>query len=270
MPTGRKLIAEIGSFSADAGRFAFWWLGQHGFALKFRSAVVYVDAYLSPSKARRVPPLLEPGEVTNATLFLGTHDHSDHIDRRSWPEMAKASPGAMFVSPSLLLPALADELGIDPARFVGLDDGESAEVAGLRVSAVAAAHERLSPDPATGKHPFLGYIIESDGFAVYHAGDTCRYEGLLGRLSRWRLDLAFLPINGRDARRLRSNCIGNMTYQEAADLAGELEPGLTVPAHYEMFAGNSEDVGLFLDYMAVKYPHLAALAPEHGEKVVRP
>ena len=57
----------------------------------------------------------------------------------------------------------------------------------------------------------------------------------------------FLPINGRDAGRFRRNCLGNMTYQEAGDLAGELAPGWVVPCHYDMFAHNSEEVGRFLD-----------------------
>ena len=87
-------------------------------------------------------------------------------------------------------------------------------------------------------------------------------------LRRWPLDLAFLPINGRDARRLAANCIGNMTYQEAVDLAGAVKPGLTVPAHFEMFAMNSENPQLFVDYLKVKYPSLRALIPQHGQRVV--
>jgi hypothetical protein len=35
-----------------------------------------------------------------------------------------------------------------------------------------------------------------------------------------------------------------------------------------MFAGNTEDPHLFLDYMAVKYPHLHAVLPEYGKQVM--
>jgi L-ascorbate metabolism protein UlaG (beta-lactamase superfamily) len=78
----------------------------------------------------------------------------------------------------------------------------------------------------------------------------------------------FLPINGRDARRLKVNIIGNMTYQEAADLAGALKPGLVVPGHFDMFERNSENPQLFIDYMKVKYPQQKTLIPEHGRRVV--
>ena len=84
-------------------------------------------------------------------------------------------------------------------------------------------------------------------------------------LKRWKYDLAFLPINGRDAVRLKRGCIGNMTYQEAADLAGAIEPKLTVPGHFEMFEGNSVNPQPSIDYMAVKYPDQRCMIPRHGE-----
>ena len=42
-----------------------------------------------------------------------------------------------------------------------------------------------------------------------------------------------------------------MTYQEAADLAGEVEPYVVIPGHWDMFADNSEDPYAFQDYIAV-------------------
>jgi L-ascorbate metabolism protein UlaG (beta-lactamase superfamily) len=35
-----------------------------------------------------IAPLVQPGEVTNATVVLGSHDHADHIDREAWPGIA--------------------------------------------------------------------------------------------------------------------------------------------------------------------------------------
>ncbi len=271
MPLGRELIAEMDSFAPDCGeRFAFWWLGQQGYALKVATggapAVIYIDAYLSGSASRTVAPVVAPDEVTNATLVLGSHDHGDHIDRDAWPRIAAASPEAIFVVPESCRQKVAADLEIPEGRMVGLVDGQSAELAGVTVTAVASAHELRECDE-DGRDRYLGYVIEAEGAAIYHAGDTCRYEGLVGKLARWSFDLALLPINGRDARRLAANCIGNMTYQEAVDLAGELSPGLTVPGHYEMFEMNSEDPELFLSYMAVKYPDLKAIAPAHGEMI---
>ena len=67
------------------------------------------------------------------------------------------------------------------------------------------------------------------------------------------------------AKRYAANCIGNMTYQEAADLAGWCWTKCVIPAHYDMFAMNQEDPQLFLDYMAVKYPEIKTEKLDPGE-----
>jgi L-ascorbate metabolism protein UlaG (beta-lactamase superfamily) len=293
MPSGKALIRDIDDFTPAPGEFALWWLGQHGFVLKLGVHVIYIDAFLSDMDSRQVPPLLKPAEVANADLILGTHDHGDHIDRDAWPAMAAASPQARFVVPELLRRKVAEELKLPPERVVGVDDMQTVEVQGsaevrssashsaevrsttshvpgVRITGVAAAHEFLDRDVATGQYPYLGYVVEAGGATIYHSGDCCTYEGLQTKLKRWTFDLVLLPINGRDAVRLAAGCIGNMTYQEAADLAGALEPRRTIPAHYDMFAVNAADPKLFVDYMRVKYPRLQTSVCEHGVRVVLP
>ena len=41
---------------------------------------------------------------------------------------------------------------------------------------------------------------------MYHSGDTCIYEGMYSKLRNWnKIDVMFIPINGRDAKRYREN-----------------------------------------------------------------
>lgn len=259
MKTGKALIAEINACKTDA----FWWLGQQSFAVRLGGRVLYFDLFLAERPDRRIPPLLRPEEILNADIVFGSHDHDDHIDRAVWKAVALASPNAVFVCPKPLLPSME---GVAPAgRIRGLDDGETVDLGGVRVTGVAAAHEFLDPDPATGRHPYLGYIAEAGGRRVYHAGDTCRYDGLAAKLRKpGALAAMFLPINGRDGTRYRSGCIGNMTFQEAADLAGEVGPGIAVPAHFEMFASNLGDPVAFGEYLEAKYPAVGLRIPTHG------
>jgi L-ascorbate 6-phosphate lactonase len=268
MLTGKQLIADIDACVVGAGELGLWWLGQHSFVVKAGQTVVYIDPFLSVYHGRQVPPLLQPEEIGNARLICGTHDHVDHIDRAVWPALAAASPGVTFVLPDMVRDSVAAEQGIAAERLAGLDDGKTIEVGGVRITGVPAAHEFLDQDPLTGRYPYLGYVVEAGGCVLYHSGDCCIYEGLQARLRRWQIDVACLPINGRDAVRLASGCIGNMTYQEATDLAGSVRPALTIPAHYEMFANNSQDPQAFLDYMAVKYPGLRTQKLQHGTRFV--
>ncbi len=268
MLTGKALIADVNQARTDYGEVAAWWMGQHSFIFKAGDVVIYVDPFLTPVPSRQVPAMLRPEEVTNATIVCGTHDHLDHIDRDTWPPIAAASPQARFILPELVRESVIAEQGLAPDRLIGLDDGQSVEIAGVRVTAVPSAHELLDRDAATGMYPYLGYVLEANGCTIYHSGDSCIYEGMQARLRQWQFDAVFLPINGRDAKRLASGCIGNMTYQEAADLSGSLQPRLTIPAHYEMFTDNSADPQAFLDYMRVKYPALGTALPKHGEKFI--
>ena len=265
MQTGLDLIRDIDACAVPAGGCALWWLGQHSFIVKLGGTVVYIDVFLSPRNGRLVEPLLAPAQCVNAALFLGTHDH---IDRPSWPGMAQASPHALFVVPELLRTSVTADLGLPTNRVAGLDLGRTLQVKDVTVTAIPAAHELLDRDEATGLYPHLGYIVEGNGFRLYHAGDCCLYEGIHALLRVKPFNLFILPINGRDARRLSNRLIGNMTYQEAADLTGELLPGVMIPAHYEMFARNSANVQDFVDYTRVKYPRQRVVVPAHGERVM--
>ena len=264
MLTGDALIADVDRSDPPRGQVAVWWLGQHGFIFKGGGAVVYCDAFLSPMEGRTIGPLVDMNRIGHATLVIGTHDHADHIDRGAWPSMAEAAAKAPFVVPDLVRELVAKELAIPLARFVGMDDGQSVELPGVKLTAVAAAHEFLDRDPVTGRHPFLGFIIEMNGRTLYHAGDTVAYDGLQTKLTKWKLDAAFVPINGRDAERYAANIIGNMTFPEAADLVCPLKPGLVVPTHWDMFAGNPGDPAAFCRYVAVKYPGVKTHIPQYG------
>ena len=60
-----------------------------------------------------------------------------------------------------------------------------------------------------------------------------------------------------------------MPYQEAADLAGDVKPGLVIPGHWDMFADNSADPELFMSYIKAKYKDsLVCKIPKVLEKIV--
>ena len=79
---------------------------------------------------------------------------------------------------------------------------------------------------------------------IYHSGDTIPNEGLVETLKRWKIDIAILPINGRDPGR---GVAGNFTGQEAAELGNAIDAGLVIPCHYEMFEFNTASPQGFVD-----------------------
>ncbi len=247
-------LTDIKEMPVGPGEAVMWWLGQMGMMIKIGGTVLCVDYYAAPSPARQVPPPLPAGEMEGVDAFLGTHNHSDHMDHVSWKIFSKNLPGAWFVFPAMHEKSVRED-GVQAEKCLGLNEGGHVKIGEVEVHAIAAAHEFLDRDPVTGLYPCLQYIIEGNGVRIYHAGDTLRYEGMMDKLRSFgHLDAAVLPINGRDGKRYRRNCIGNMTFQEAADLAGELCPGVVVPGHWDMFADNSGDPEAFADYLDAKYP----------------
>ena len=259
------ILAEIRRREVPFGTADLWWLGQMGLLLKMGETILCIDYFASELPGRQVPPPVAAAEMDGIDAFLGTHNHLDHIDHSAWRVWARCCPDAQFVFPALHLREVMDD-GITESRCLGLNDGGCCRVGDATIHAIAAAHEFLDQDPESGLYPCLQYIIEGNGVRIYHAGDTLRYEGMLAKLRAFgRIDAALLPINGRDGERYRRNCIGNMTFQEAADLAGELEPGAVIPGHWDMFADNPGDPGAFADYMDAKYPgRVRVIRPDYA------
>jgi L-ascorbate 6-phosphate lactonase len=266
MLTHKHLIEDIDRTALKKTEFAVWWIGQHSFVVKTCDMVLYFDPFLSEHPRRMLAPLLYPGEITHADLIFGSHDHTDHIDHGALKLIALAKETTKFVFPDLLCRDLSEKLEIPFNRIIALDDNQSVDYGSVRITGIAASHEFLDQDPSTLRYPYLGYVVETEDLTIYHSGDTCLYEGIFPRLKKWHFDLAFLPINGRDAKRFGRGCMGNMTFQEAADLAGILTPDVTIPGHYGMFANNTIDPMLFSEYMTSKYPRLKITLCKPGEK----
>ncbi|MCR5678093.1 MAG: MBL fold metallo-hydrolase [Agathobacter sp.] len=243
------------------------WLSQMGLLIRAGDTKICIDYFASPDDARQIQPPIAVDALTDVDLFLGTHDHLDHIDHEAWKVWAKTNPNAKFIFPRKHLAAvLAD--GIREQNAIGMNDGECIQVNGIKIHAVAAAHEFLDCDEQ-GLYPYLQYVLVCDGKRIHHAGDTVRYEQMMPKIKALGpIDFQILPINGRDAVRYRQNCIGNMTYQEAADFAAETGAAMVIPGHWDMFAHNGENPHAFADYLDAKYPgRLICRIPEIMETI---
>ena len=214
-------------------------LGQSGLALRLAGRTLLVDPFLSPRPDRLLPPPFAPEEARGLDLVLVTHDHPDHLDERALPVVAAASPAARIVVPEDLVGRVA-ALGVESERIVGLGPTGRLEEDGLTVHAVPACHGDR-PSDAYRLGPFLGYVVAGAGVRVYHAGDTIPFSGLAPRLLDVGVDLALLPINGRDAEREAAGIVGNLDAREAAELAAAAQADAVVPLHWDMFAHNAGD-----------------------------
>jgi len=260
---GRKLIARIDELAVPPGMLAIWGLGQSGFILKGGRTVAYLDPYLTDSVdeagyapkgtfPRQFPPPLAPDEATNAQVVFCSHEHVDHTDPRTLKPLSQASPRAIIVGSSWSRDMLL-EAGVAEGRIrVPKLDAPSA-VSCLPFSAGPSAHYGPESDPERG-HRWLGYVIELNGVTLYHSGDTILHDGLVDRLKGASVDIACLPVNGRDFWREHRGIIGNLDAREAAELAATIGADVLIPMHNDMFALNHASPAVLADFLDRHYP----------------
>lgn len=248
------LLADIRACDRRDGSFRLWWLGQSGFLLQWQGVHVLLDPYLSDSLTKKYSQtdkphvrmtelVIDPARLAFVDIATSTHNHTDHLDAETLSPILQANPNLKLVIAEANRAFVSDRLKIDPAIAIGIDDGTSVEMSGIRFSGVASAHETVERDEH-GRTKYLGYVLQFGGWTVYHSGDTVRYEGMAEKLRPFRADVALLPINGRAPER---RIPGNLFGREAAQLAKDMGAKLVIPCHFEMFEFNTASPEEFID-----------------------
>ncbi|MCD6596761.1 MAG: MBL fold metallo-hydrolase [Bacteroidales bacterium] len=249
-----RLIKEINDAVVKSGSLSIWWLGQEGYVIKSSDLVIYIDPYLStyaeritlgkPNEhVRMMQAPIRPEEVTNADLVICTHNHADHIDPEGIPIISRSSTKTKFIVPECARQTLL-EFDISEKRIYTLKGDDALTISGITIAAVPAKHEQFDKDEIMG-YPYLSYVIKIDGLNLLHAGDTIPYVGQIEKFRPHEIDLAFVPINGRDKFRHDLEFEGNFNCTEAVDFAHGITARLTVPMHYNMFSINTGNVEEF-------------------------
>lgn len=243
-----RTLDDVNGLRARAGA-AFCWLGQAGFLIEQAGLRIVIDAYLSDSLAikyagtrfphqRMMPPPVSPSELTGIDWLLCTHGHTDHMDPGTIAPLLAANPEAMVLAPRAEA-SRARERGVPDQRLVLIDAGEARDLGGVRVSAVPAAHEELRR--TEDGYLFLGYVLEGAGVTLWHSGDTIPWPGQVGWLLPFRVDVALLPVNGRDALRAANGVPGNLTLEEAVALTDAIGAKAMLAHHFGLFDFNTID-----------------------------
>jgi L-ascorbate 6-phosphate lactonase len=269
-----RQIEQIRALPLGAGQVALWWLGQSGFLLRSGEYTVLIDAFLSTGHDRLEPPAFAPEAGRDLDVILCTHDHIDHLDPEALPGLAAASPRAPIVVPRPVVERVV-ELGIARERIIGAQPDEPLHFGQLTVHPVPACHGVNVSDAysfgrelSDGLVRYLGYVFDCGGAVVYHAGDTLAYDGQVDLLRPLGINVALLPINGRDHFREEQNLVGNMDPRDATHLASAIGAQLLIPMHWDMFPTNLGYPDHAVHFAREHFSELSVLLPSRERVLI--
>lgn len=168
---------------------------------------IYIDPFLSDNPIA----VISPDQINSADIVIVTHNHADHIGDAY--KICRRT-GAILVG----IHEIAVEAENAGIKSEGMNIGGTINIEGVKINMVNAIHSSLNSHPA-------GVVIETEGLAIYHSGDT----GLFGDMSIigefFDIDLAFVPIGDRYTMGVKS----------AAKAVEFLRPKKVIPMHYDTF-----------------------------------
>jgi L-ascorbate metabolism protein UlaG (beta-lactamase superfamily)/glycosyltransferase involved in cell wall biosynthesis len=223
------------------------YLGQSGWRLKFPTAVIYLDPYLSNSVQELDAPDLKrlrsipfpPESVCDADYVLITHEHMDHCDPYSIPAIAEASPNAQFLGPKPVIDKLRQWGIVDSRLHIAPEDWIPLGEEGIKVCATPAAHLEVERDE-NRYLKYIGFLISFQDKKIYFAGDTClTLEVIDAVMAHTPIHIAVLPVNEHNYFRAKRGIVGNMSVREALQFSADIGVKNMVAVHWDMFEVNS-------------------------------
>lgn len=243
--------------SAPQGKTHIFSVGQAGYIIKNKSGqLLAIDMYLSECVERLeghsgfkrlLPKILNPFDIV-FDCIIATHPHWDHYDVDAIPQLMSNHKTMLFASVDC--EKLVKQSGMTNNNINYVKPGDKAVCGDFEIDFINCDHGTGAPDA-------VGVIISVDGKRILEVGDTClRLDRVNEYLSKGDIDILIAPING---------AFGNMNEQDCVDLCKALNPALTIPSHYGMFASHGGNPGRFFELMKEQCPEKEFLLMAMGE-----
>lgn len=179
-------------------------------SIKFSAgAVLYFDPFHISEKS------------SDADIIFVTHDHYDHFSPEDIEKIVKDD--TVFVAPRSTADLIRQNFAIPDDRIFSCAPGDSFEVKGIAVEAVAAYNPN-KPQFHPKKNNWVGYVVTIGGCRYYICGDM----DITAEGSAVSCDVVLVPCGGTYT----------MNVEEAAELVGRLSPKIAIPTHYGDIVGD--------------------------------
>ncbi|MCH8086082.1 MAG: MBL fold metallo-hydrolase [Nitrosopumilus sp.] len=187
IPTFAEEISDattnLFNYDIQDGELAIMWLGNHqkgslegyasaGFLLRTSNYAIAID----PSSLL----LDDIDSLDRLDAIFITHDHGDHFDPDTVIAMQTKTDSFVIADPTSAS-MLIDKIPED--KLIRIEPNQQITISEIIVDAFAAEHPTETP---------LVYVIEFDGFRIFHGSDSGFVEGLKNIESR--VHVAIVPV----------------------------------------------------------------------------
>ena len=204
-------ITSLFSYDVQTGELAIMWLGNHqkgslegyasaGFLIKTSNHVIVID----PSSLL----LDDIDSLDKLDAIFITHDHGDHFDPDTTIAIQNKT-GSFVIADPTSMSMLSGQIPED--KLIQIESNEQMTISEITVDAFAAEHPTKTP---------LVYVIEFDGFRIFHGSDSGFVEDLKNIESR--VHVALVPTGDPSP---------TASPQVALEMTKATNPYVVIPMH---------------------------------------
>ncbi|MFB5172349.1 MBL fold metallo-hydrolase [Erwinia amylovora] len=216
-----------------------WWLGHACLLLRYAGRYTLIDPALSVrasplnfyGPSRKTPPALTIDDLPALDVVLISHNHYDHLDRRTIKKILLRFPDVTFVVP-LGLKKWFRRIGA--RQVVQLDWWQQTQTGGFTFHAVPARHWSMRTPWDRNRSLWCGWVIKAGLLNLWFSGDSGYSDNLLDIAHRLGpFNLAALPVGAYAPEWfMRSH---HMTPDQAVSLHQAIGQPVTMPIHWGVF-----------------------------------
>ncbi|MER5757340.1 MBL fold metallo-hydrolase [Streptomyces sp. NPDC002088] len=187
--------------------------------------------FLGPKRLHPMPVPLE--SLTGVDVVVISHDHYDHLDMAAI--RALAAGDAVFVAP-LGVGAHLEHWGVPPGRLRELDWDESADVAGLTLTATPARHSCGRGFPGPQRTLWASWVVAAPAHRVFYTGDTGYFPGF-ARIGAEHgpFDVTMIQIGAYNELWPANHMTPEEGLRAHVELSGGTREGVVLPVHWGTF-----------------------------------
>ncbi len=197
-----------------------FWLKHSGFKMLFENKVFYIDPF-------KLNETFSEDELEKADFVFITHSHFDHCDLDSL-KLIVSSNTVVFCSfdcnSKISKLDVKDVVLVKPNMTFDKNFFESFNV---NFSFKTVPAYNIDKDFHPKENNWVGYILDFNGFKIYHVGDSDDISENYGL----NVNVVLVPVSG----------VYVMDYSEAYNFVSNLFFDVAIPIHFGLIVGSLDD-----------------------------